>query len=425
MITLIGLGVHDGDISLNAYNEIKKADKIFVRTATTESCKFLERENIAFTSFDEAYLHSRSFDSLNKKIVREVLKNENCCYLVDGSVDEDETCKIILKRRKNVRVFNGVSKGVNALAQVGQGGSYTSVSAYDIDEITSSSLLPLTVFDIDDRLIAGRIKEKLSDCFGEEKFVYFFNGKKFKKIKIYELDREKEYSLSCCLVLLHDDLKEKQRFCYEDLLEIIRVLRGRNGCPWDRVQTPESILKNLIEECYELVDAIKSGDEEKITEEIGDVLLQCAFHTVFGEEKMLFSSNDVLSGICLKLISRHTHVFGQDKANSGEEALNVWEKNKTIEKNITSVTKDVKAVPKIYPALIRGQKVYKRYLKGFNEKADKEKILGDIKNCEDVGKLLFAVCSLAHLNGVDAEEELTKFIDEFISEIEKRENLSN
>lgn len=420
MITLIGLGVKDGDVSLNAYNEIKKADKIFVRTATTETCSFLKRENIPFTSFDEFFIHSRSFDTLNKKIVREILKNDGCCYLVDGAVDEDECCKIILKRRKNVRVFNGVSKGVNALAQVGQGGSYTSFSAYDADKITSGALCPVVIFDIDDILVAGRVKEKLSDCFGEEKVVYFYNGRKFKKIKIYELDREKNYDLSCCVVLTDDKISEKRRFCYEDLLEIIRILRSRKGCSWDMAQTRESILKNLIEECYELVDATKSGEEDKITEEIGDVLLQCAFHTVFGEEKMQFTSNDVISGVCSKLIFRHTHVFGQEKAQNSEEALTVWEKNKAVEKDVKSVLEDVNAVPKVYPALIRAQKVYKRYAKGVKENLDREKLIDEIKSCDSVAKLLFLACKLAHVDGVDAEEELTAFIDDFIAEIEKR-----
>ena len=153
-------------------------------------------------------------------------------------------------------------------------------------------------------------------------------------------------------------------------MEILRILRGENGCPWDRVQTKESILKNLIEECYELVDAIKLDDEE-----IGDNFMQCSFHSLFAEERNAFTLSDIFTGVCTKLITRHTHIFGADKANNDEDALNVWEKNKEVEKNITSVTQNLKDVPTVFPALMRAQKVYKRAYKGLKLKDSKEDIL--------------------------------------------------
>ena len=115
--------------------------------------------------------------------------------------------------------------------------------------------------------------------------------------------------------------------------EIIVRLRAPNGCPWDRVQTNDSIKMSAVEEAYELVDAIDQEDDEKIAEETGDILLQAVFHAVIKEETGAFDLTDVFTGICTKLITRHTHVFGEDKASDGESALSVWEKNKMTEKH--------------------------------------------------------------------------------------------
>lgn len=424
MITLIGFGVNDGDISLNAYKKLKECGKIFVRTSDSKSCKFLEKEGLPFTTFDSLYNSSRSFDTLNKKIVKEIVKNQDCCFLVDGAVCEDECCRIILSKKKNVKVFNGVSKTESALVKNVLGIDYTAVSAFDVNSLKSGATLPLAVYDIGDFYTACQVKEKLSDLFGEELQGFLVSGDKIIKIKVYELDREENFSLNPVFILPDKKIQEKQRFCYDDIISIINILRSPNGCPWDKVQTADSVLKNLIEECYELVDAIKLGDDDKIEEEIGDVLLQCAFHTVFGQERRAFTNSDVISRVCSKLITRHTHVFGQDNAQDESQALEVWEKNKNVEKNLTTVTDNVKAVPKIYPALIRGQKTFKRAVKGFNDNVQEQAVVDEIKNFSNVGELLFSACKLAYVKGVDAEEELTKIIDDYILKVQERENLN-
>ena len=125
--------------------------------------------------------------------------------------------------------------------------------------------------------------------------------------------------------------KNGEKYSLEELYHIIELLRSPEGCPWDRVQTNDSIKMSAVEEAYELVDAIDQEDDEKILEEAGDLLMQAVFHAVLKEETGAFDFNDVVSGICAKLITRHTHVFGEDKASDGESALSVWEKNKMTE----------------------------------------------------------------------------------------------
>ena len=105
----------------------------------------------------------------------------------------------------------------------------------------------------------------------------------------------------------------KKQYTIEDLLDILVTLRGENGCPWDRVQTHESIKKDMIEEAYEAIDALQKGDDKAFANELGDVLLQVVFHSQIAKERGAFEFNDVLNEICEKLLSRHTHVFGDAK----------------------------------------------------------------------------------------------------------------
>jgi tetrapyrrole methylase family protein/MazG family protein len=119
---------------------------------------------------------------------------------------------------------------------------------------------------------------------------------------------------------------------WEKLLAIMSRLRSPEGCPWDREQTHLSLRGNLSEECGELLEAIDSGDDKNLCEELGDVLLQVVFHAQIAEEEGRFTVDDVLNGLCEKLISRHPHVFGGVKAQNAEEALNFWREAKIVEK---------------------------------------------------------------------------------------------
>ncbi|MCL2500081.1 MAG: nucleotide pyrophosphohydrolase [Defluviitaleaceae bacterium] len=118
----------------------------------------------------------------------------------------------------------------------------------------------------------------------------------------------------------------------DELNTILETLLGDEGCPWDRAQTHESLRPNLLEEANEVIEAIDNGDMDALQEELGDVLLQVAFHAKLAERAGVFNINDVVSGLCGKLVRRHPHVFGGEKAADAEEALRIWEKNKLMEK---------------------------------------------------------------------------------------------
>ena len=154
--------------------------------------------------------------------------------------------------------------------------------------------------------------------------------------------------------------RTQKSFTVEDLRTILRILRCENGCPWDREQTHKSIVKDLLEESYEVVEAIEAESDEMLTEELGDLLLQVVFHTTIGEEKNTFSFEDAVNGICSKLVERHPHVFGDVVAETSEKVLTNWEKIKAETKNQETLYDRLKAVPVTFPGLMRAQKLIHR-----------------------------------------------------------------
>ena len=280
----------------------------------------------------------------------------------------------------------------------------------------------------------------LADAFGDEIPCYkFFNGD-FRKVLLYETDYGNEFDDTAAIVIKDLPLTEKKRFGFSDLHEILRILRSENGCPWDKAQTPESIRKNTLEETYELLDAIEKKDDDAIIEELGDFFLQAFFYVCFGEESHAFTLHDVMSGVCSKLISRHTHIFGCDTAKNSSQALDVWEKNKQKEKGFSCGAEYLESVPKSFPAALRAHKVgsrsgkYNMDFSSVEQVADKVKeefreVFAEVEKgsetgvYEECGDLLFAVVSLVRLLGVNSELALNSATDKFLKRFRKTEEL--
>ncbi len=223
--------------------------------------------------------------------------------------------------------------------------------------------------------------------------------------------------------------KVGSEFC--KLVEIINRLREPDGCPWDKVQTHKSIRNCVLEEAYELVEGIDAGSIPMMREECGDVLLQAVFNGVIAEDNDEFSVYDMLKELNDKLVFRHTHIFAGDKAYSPEEALKVWEKNKTKEKHHNGILDKLDSVPKTFDPLLKADKVQKYAKKiGFDfdnvEDAMKkvEEELLEYKNATTIeekedegGDLLFAIVNVLRMQGISSEVALNcstkKFEDRF------------
>jgi len=224
------------------------------------------------------------------------------------------------------------------------------------------------------------------------------------------------------------------------LLNIMRKLRGEGGCPWDKEQTHKSLKRNLIEEAYETIDAIDNENDNELCEELGDVLLQVAFHTVIAEEEKRFTYDDIETGVCDKMVSRHTHIFGDDIADSAEDVLKTWKNNKKKEKGDITVTQSMKNVPASFPALLRSYKVQDKAADvGFDwdrayDAMDKlEEEINELKQAveshkilnmeEEAGDLLFSVVNVCRLLKIDPETALNQTIKKFIERFEFMENM--
>jgi tetrapyrrole methylase family protein/MazG family protein len=450
MITVIGLGVEKNDLTKRGEAALLQAVKdgrpIVVRTANTISYQTIAEMGIAHESLDYVYESSRNFATLAKNLAKAVTeRGENAVYLVDGAATEDNSVKALLKRmRGKVEIIDGVSRTTALVRAAGfEGCSYTAVSAYELAEKakTGSLKAPLIIYDMDDRFWASDIKLLLMDLFGENAVVQYLYGAKSKKIPLYELDRQRVYDYSCAVAIEEKDLLKKERFALEDLYEIVRRLRAPGGCPWDRAQTPDTIKMNVVEEAYELVDAVDSGDDDKVLEETGDVFLQAIFFAVMKAEQGAFTLTDAISGICEKLISRHTHIFGKDKATDADSALSVWDQNKKKEKHQETFADSVNDVPKCFPAAMRAQKVGKRAAKAGMDFADVESAAvrvkeeleefflayqkGDATETEkELGDVLFAAVSVGRKAGCDCEKALKESVDRFAARFTKAEALA-
>ncbi|MCH5349875.1 MAG: nucleoside triphosphate pyrophosphohydrolase [Oscillospiraceae bacterium] len=246
------------------------------------------------------------------------------------------------------------------------------------------------------------------------------------------------------------DFTIKNRYDMNDMLEIMRILRSENGCPWDKEQTHKSIRKDFIEEVYEAVEAIDTEDSDLLREELGDVLLQVVFHARIEEEQDRFSFGDVVNEVCQKLVIRHPHVFGDVTAETSEEVLKNWNDIKQKTKGQETYTETLESVSGALPALMRAQKVGQRAKRAgmdFQNAAQTleclESEIAELKAAmaeaaretdgsgvnlseavqDELGDVLFSCVNLSRQLGFDAEETLTASTEKFIDRFRKTEEL--
>lgn len=245
------------------------------------------------------------------------------------------------------------------------------------------------------------------------------------------------------------DFEFKSRYDINDLLSIMKILRSEEGCPWDKVQTHESIRTDLIEECYEVCEGIDRNSPEILREELGDLLMQVVFHAQIETEKNHFDFDDVCNDICQKLIYRHPHVFGEVKADTEDEVLKNWDALKKASKKQETYTETLESVPKTFPALLRGEKVCKRAARAglpINNAEDCinkiQAALGELsrrisqqgssdkgeldedfaQNQQILGEILLGFCNLNRILKNDGEKALTYSTNRFIISFRAVEN---
>lgn len=231
----------------------------------------------------------------------------------------------------------------------------------------------------------------------------------------------------------------ERNYSLDPLVKVMERLRSETGCPWDREQNHESLKPYLIEETYEVIEAIEQKNMYSLREELGDLLLQIVFHTELASEQGIFDINDVVAGIVAKMKHRHPHVFEKKEAISTEEVLDNWEEIKEQEKNRAGNEKTLLDVPRALPALLRARKIQSKAAKiGFDwpnitgawSKIEEEyqELLEAIKEedgkaiKDELGDLLFAIVNVARFLEVDPEEALGQTCDKFTGRFDLMES---
>lgn len=414
MITVVGLGREKGDITKNALAVIKNADVLFVRTLVSNAGKQIKRYNP--TTMDDLYESVDNFDELNAMIVDRLSKatGENIVYCVDGDGSSDSSVEFIASKGLDYRIVQGVSDAVMVQATAGNV-TLSSTSITKLNYIVDTAL-SLSITNIYDKFVAGDVKLYLLRFYDYSQKVFLSNGKTSKWVLLEDIDRDKKYSYNASIFVPSLEEFKKDKYSFNDLVRVVERLTAIDGCEWDKVQTHKTIANNVVEEAYELAEAIAQDDIDNMQEESGDIILQGVLHADIGRRYDEFTIDDVVDGLCKKLVSRHTHIFGEDKATSDVEAMDFWEKAKATEKQLTSLKDKLGKIPSTYPSVLRLQKALSKIKKeGVSmSKDDAEKML--LKNV-DANNSIMAMVSLVLLNvisGVDTEIELLNKTNEII-----------
>lgn len=423
MITVIGIGTEKGDLTQSAAQKIATAKHAFVRSGKTKAGAAVLKEFAHVVPLDEYYESESDFTKLCEKICSVLLNAErehsSAAYLTDG--DGADEIAAALAQKTQTEIIRGVAPSRSR----GLGADFLRLSATSALALRPclDTSVALHVTEIDDAYLAGDLKLWLMEYYGDETEITLYIKNALRKIKLCELDMQRGYDYSCELYVAAQSGFYKQKYTFGDLCRIMDRLVAPDGCPWDKAQTHESIRVNLIEEAYEAVDAIDCGDIDAMTEEIGDVLLQAVFHCNMGRRFGEFELSDVLGTLCGKLVNRHTHIFGENKAANADEALGYWEAAKSEEKSYVSTADKLNRLPQNFPSLLAAEKIYKKLAKvnagGFDEL---EKSAETAPNSEEkYAKKLFVLAAKMAEENFDAEVSLNKFLAKIKENFEKAE----
>lgn len=457
MIKIVGLGPGAKEaLTIGTVCELECNKNIFLRTEKHPTVDYLKEKKIVFDTYDNVYESIGSFDEVYLNIAKDLIKKHeelgNLIYAVPGHplVAEKSVFNLIeLCKENNIeyKILPAVSfiDAIIESLRIDPIQGLKIIDSFDIGNQILDKRIGTIITQVYNVLIASEVKLKLLEQYNDETEIYYVRAagikeqESIRKIPLFELDMQEDIDYLTS-IYIPKDLKNKKDF--NDFLEIIEILRSEDGCPWDREQTHKSLEKALIEESYEVIDAIDQENDDSLIEELGDVLLQVVFHASIGKEDGYFDISDVIEGICNKMISRHPHVFkNSNELNSSEEVLIKWDELKKKEKGYNSLTEEMKGVTRGLPALLRAHKVQEKAKKvGFdfddvsfaiNKVKEELNEVIDVYNTEnmekikeEIGDLLFSCVNVARFLKVDEEIALNCTIDKFIKRFNYIESIA-
>lgn len=458
-ITIVGLGPGSpAQLTAGALDALQSGRPVLLRTAVHPTVKALEALGVHFATCDDLYERADSFEAVYEAVAQRVLSYEDVVFAVPGHPLVGETSVKIVRGRApgRVEIVPGPSFLDTLLVLLGLDpvDGLELLDALQLEERMPRGDLPAVIMQVHSRTVASDTKLALMDRYPDDHPVVLVRAagvpdeERVARIPLYDLDRQDWVDYLTTLYVPPLTLSRAgdadprrwvpARWPLDPLVEVMARLRDPEcGCPWDKEQTHETLRRYMLEEAYEAVEAVDSGDMDHLCEELGDVLLQVAFHAQVARERGDFDMHDVVSGIATKLVRRHPHIFGDVNVSGSADVVRNWEAIKRAEKGETAPPESIlDGISTGQPALSRARDIQRKAAKvGFdwediNGPAEKvreelaEVLSADAEHLEkEVGDLLFAAVNLARKAGVDPEVALSgttaKFIRRF-RHIERR-----
>ncbi len=448
-IYVIGLGPGSiDDLTLGAVNRIHKGDENFLRTEKHPTISYFKEKNIPYTSFDYIYDSKDEFkdvyETIAELLIEKTLTGKDINYFVPGNpLVAEKTVEILIERNIDIEIIGGMSfidpliLGVKRDPIDGLKIVDGTVFKFSMVDINTDIIITQTY----NKRILSEIKLILSDIYGDEHNIYIIDSAGIKgqervnNIPIYLLDRYEDAGPLTSIYIPRIEQSDKKIFDFNDIIDIMKKLRGEDGCPWDMKQTHKSIRKCMIEEAYEAVDAIDGDDTQSLIEELGDVLLQVIFHAEIAFDEGEFNIVDITTSLAEKLIYRHPHIFlNEEVVNSGEVVYN-WDRLKDLQRGFETIGEKLDSISSL-PSLVKGYKIQGIAAKvGFDWpevsgvlakiKEEYGEVLEVIESSnmdydrleDEIGDLFFSIVNLARFFNIDPEVAMNrtnrKFIDRF------------
>lgn len=443
--TVVSLGSGDPDL-LNArtVKALRGSKSLFLRTGRHPAAAWLEQEQIPFSTLDHLYDASEDFDRLNDSIASFLLGKAEKAPVVYAVPDAstDLSVRALIRQSPD-------PDAVEVVPGVGAFDLYTSASLKylpDAPLVVSSAtdLLSggyadpnqsLLITELNDAILAGEVKILLSSVLEDEHEIVLLPGDgRPVTLPLFELDRQKGIDHRTAVLVPGSGFLSRGRFVLRDLAALMERLRAPDGCPWDRMQTHESLRPYLVEEAWECVAAIDQDDPDHLCEELGDLLFQVIFHSSVGSACGEFTLADVITAVCLKMIRRHPHVFGDRVCSDAGSVRTAWEQIKREETGRTSVVGSLEDVSAGLPSLKYASKILKKLNRSESSRRASAKILEDIGSALDairrdpdsatdraLGRLLLLCTELCFVRGADSELILRQSADRLKERLKEAE----
>ena len=443
-ITIVGLGPGPfGCLSLETWDVIRQAPKLLLRTAVHPTVEDLRSRGVNFTSYDTFYDQGEDFDSVYRAIADDVIEQARVAdvvFAVPGSpMVAEKTVGLIREAAVAAGLPIVVLPGMsffellcNRLGIDPQQG-LTLVDALEVETLPKDLATGLVITQVFSPLVASELKLALMERLPDEAPVIVARhlglpDESVTTVPLFELDRQAGFD-HLTSVYAPPASTGGERFELDPLVKVMSRLRSPDGCPWDIEQSHATLRRYIIEEVYEVLEAIDEQDPTHLCEELGDLLLQIVFHARMAEEAGDFSMQDVVDTVTEKLIRRHPHVFGDISVQDAAEVIVNWDAIKRREKK-QKPKSALDGVPQGLPALLRANKLQMKAAKvGFDwddvapvwDKVAEElaelrqaAAIGNPSEIEDeLGDVVFAVVNLGRFLGVETEVALNRANNKF------------